>query len=64
MKADKIEYIKFDFFVDPENPASLYLKEHLIIKDGCPKEWIKWLIGYCAIEVMMPLREPSSALCH
>jgi hypothetical protein len=40
MEVDKTEYIKFDFFVGPENPASRYSMEYLIFKDGCPEEWI------------------------
>jgi hypothetical protein len=58
-EVDKTEYIKFDFFVDPENPASRYSKEFLIFKDGCPEEWIKWLLTYHDLEVMMPLKEAS-----
>jgi hypothetical protein len=37
VEVDKTKYIKFDFFVDPENPASRYSKEFLIFKDGCPE---------------------------
>ena len=59
METDKTDHIKFDFFVDPENPASRYSKEFLIFKDGCPEEWIKWLMSYHDMEVMMPLREPG-----
>ena len=59
MVLEKTEYIKFEFFVDPENPASCYSKEFLIFKDEFPEEWIKWLMGHCNIEVMMPLREPG-----
>ena len=59
LEVDKTEYIKFDFFVDPENPAYRYYKEFLIFKDGCPEKWIKWLMGNRDIEVMMPLREPG-----
>jgi hypothetical protein len=40
VEVDKTEYIKFDFFVDPENPASRYSKEFLIFKDRCPEYWI------------------------
>jgi hypothetical protein len=32
-EVDKTEYIKFDFFIDPENPSSRYSKEFLIFKD-------------------------------
>jgi hypothetical protein len=35
-EVDKTEYIKFDFFIDPENPASHYSREFLVFKDGCP----------------------------
>jgi hypothetical protein len=56
---DKTEYIKFDFFIDPENPASRYSKEFLIFKDGCPEKWIKWLMAYRDLEGMMPLKETS-----
>jgi hypothetical protein len=59
MEVDKKEYIKFDFFVDPENPVSWYSKEFLIFEDGCPEEWLKWLRGYSNLEVMMPLKETS-----
>jgi hypothetical protein len=58
-EADKTEYTKFDFFVDPENPASCFSKEFLIFKDGCPEEWIKWLMDYRDLEVMMLLKETS-----
>jgi hypothetical protein len=42
-----------------KHPASQYFKEFLIFKDGCPEEWIKWLMGYRDLEVMMPLKETS-----
>jgi hypothetical protein len=58
-EVDKTEYIKFDFFVDPENPSSRYSKEFLIFKDSCPEEWIKWLMEYRDLEVMIPLKETS-----
>jgi hypothetical protein len=56
---NKTEYIKFDFFVDPENPASRYSKEFFIFKDNLPEELIKWLMAYRDLEVMMPLKETS-----
>jgi hypothetical protein len=34
-------------------------KEFLIFKVGCPEEWIKWLMDYRDLEVMMPLKETS-----
>jgi hypothetical protein len=57
-EADKTELITFDFFVDPENSATKFSKEFLIFKDGDPEDWIKWLMGYRNLEMMMPLREP------
>jgi hypothetical protein len=58
-EADKTELITFDFFVDPKNSATKFSKEFLIFKDGGPEDWIKWLMGYRDLEMMMPLREPS-----
>jgi hypothetical protein len=58
-EADRTELITFDFFVDPENSGTKFSKEFLIFKDGCPEDWIKWLMGYCRLELMMPLRKPS-----
>jgi hypothetical protein len=58
-EADKTELIKFDFFVDPKNSATKFSKDFLIFKDGCPEDWIKWLMGYCDLEAMMHLRETS-----
>jgi hypothetical protein len=37
-EVDKTEYIKFDFFVDPENSVSRYSKEFLVFTDDCPEE--------------------------
>jgi hypothetical protein len=59
VEVDKTEYIKFYSFVDPENRASRYSKEFLIFKDGCPEEWIKWLMAYRDLEVMMSLKVTS-----
>jgi hypothetical protein len=58
-EADKTEFITFDFFDDPENSATKFSKEFLIFKDWGPEDWIKWLMGYCDLEIMMPFREPS-----
>jgi hypothetical protein len=33
--------------------------QFIVFEDGCPEEWIKWLMGYRDLEVMMPLRETS-----
>jgi hypothetical protein len=58
-EADMTELITFDFFVEPKNSATKFSKEFLIFKDRCPEDWIKWFMGYCNLEMMMPLREPS-----
>jgi hypothetical protein len=58
LNADKTELIKFDFFVDSENPASKYSKEFENVKDGGPEGWIKWLMGCRDIKTVMPLKEP------
>jgi hypothetical protein len=59
-EAEKTELITIDFFVDPENSATKFSKEFIIFNDGCPEDWIKWLMGCRDLEMMMmPLREPS-----
>jgi hypothetical protein len=58
-EADKTELILCDFFVDPKNSATKFSREFLIFKDGFPEDWIKWLMGYRDLEMMMPLREQS-----
>jgi hypothetical protein len=57
--SDKVESIRFEFLVDPSNPVSRFSKEFYIFKDGCPEEYIRWLMGYCDLELLMPLKEPS-----
>jgi hypothetical protein len=42
---DKSERIKLEFLMDPDNPASKYSRQFAIFKDGCPKDWIKCLLG-------------------
>jgi hypothetical protein len=41
--ADKSEWIKLEFFLDTDNPASgsKYSRQFAIFKDGCPEDWIK-----------------------
>jgi len=56
-EVDKTEYISFVFFVDPAKSASRFAKEFVIFKSGHPEEWIKWLMGYRDLEVMMTLTE-------
>jgi hypothetical protein len=45
--ADKSEWIKLEFLMDPDNPArgSKYSRQFTNFKDGYPEDWIKCLIG-------------------
>jgi hypothetical protein len=42
----KPESIRYEFLVDPSNPANRFLEEFSIFKDGIPEVHIKCLIGY------------------
>jgi hypothetical protein len=55
--ADKSEWIKLEFLMDPDNPASgsKYSHQFDIFKDGCPEEWIKWVMAFRDIENLMPM---------
>jgi hypothetical protein len=46
--ADKSEWIKLEFLMDPDNPAldSKYYRQFAIFKDGCPEDWIKWVMAF------------------
>jgi hypothetical protein len=57
--ADKTEYIKLEFFMDPGNPASKYARHFIIFKDGCAEDWVKWLTAYREVETLMILKEPA-----
>ena len=58
-EVDKTEHTKLEFFMDSSNPASKYARHFVIFKDGCPEDWIKWLMAYHEIENLMPLKEPA-----
>ena len=58
-EVDKTEHIKLEFFMDSSNPASKYARHFVIFKDGCPEDWIKWLMAFCEIENLIPLKEPA-----
>jgi hypothetical protein len=45
--------------MDPDNLASKYSRHFFIFKDGCPEEWIKWVIAFLEIENLMPMKEPA-----
>jgi hypothetical protein len=59
--ADKSDWIKLKFLMDPDNPAwvSKYTRQFAIFKDGFPEDWIKWVISFREIENLMPMKEPS-----
>jgi hypothetical protein len=56
---DKSEWIKLDFLMDHDNPASNYSQQFTIFKDGCPEEWIKWVMTFREIENLMPMKKPA-----
>jgi hypothetical protein len=60
-EADKSEWIKLEFLMDPDNPASAsnYSRQFAIFKDGCPEDWIKWVMAFWEIESLMPMKEPA-----
>jgi hypothetical protein len=60
-EADKSEWIKLEFFMDQDNPASKYSRQFAIFKDGCrsPEDWIKWVMAFHEIENLMPMKEPA-----
>jgi hypothetical protein len=53
---DKAEWIKLEFLMDPDNPASgsKYSRQFAIFKDGCPEDWIKWVMTFHEIENLCP----------
>jgi hypothetical protein len=60
--ADKSEWIKLEFLIDPDNPAlgSKYSRQFAIFKDGCQEDWIKWVMAFREIENLMPMKEPAN----
>jgi hypothetical protein len=58
---DKSEWIKLEFLMDTDNPASgsKYSQKFAIFKDGCPEDWIKWVMSFREIENLMPMKEPA-----
>jgi hypothetical protein len=47
--------------MNPENPASGsdYIQYFTIFKDGCPEDWIKWVMSFREIENLIPTKEPA-----
>jgi hypothetical protein len=58
---ERSEWIKLEFLMDPDNPASKYFGQFAIYKDGCrvPEDWIKLTMAFNEIENLMPLKEPA-----
>jgi hypothetical protein len=57
LDADKSEWIKLEFLMYPDNPASKYSRQFAIFKDACPEDWIKWVMSFREIENLMPMKE-------
>jgi hypothetical protein len=57
---EKSKWIKLEFLMDPDNPAwgCTYSRKFAIFKDGCPEDWIKWVMAFHEIENLMPMKEP------
>jgi hypothetical protein len=58
---DISEWINLEFLMDPDNPTwgSKYSRQFAIFKDGCPEDWIKWVMAFREIENLMPMKEPA-----
>jgi hypothetical protein len=56
---DNFEWIKLQFLMDLDNPASKYFQQFAIFKDGCPEQWIKRVMAFREIEYLMPIKEPA-----
>jgi hypothetical protein len=37
----------------------VYSRQYSIFKDGCPEDWIKWVMAFREIENLMPMEEPA-----
>jgi hypothetical protein len=58
---DKSEWIKLEFLMDQDNPASgsKYSRKFSIYKNGCPEDWIMWVMAFREIENLMLMKEPA-----
>jgi hypothetical protein len=45
--------------MDSDNPASDFSRKMLFFKDGCPENWIKWVMAFCEIEYLMLFKEAA-----
>jgi hypothetical protein len=57
--ADKSDWIKLEFLMDPDNPASKYFRQFAIFKDGFPENSIKWVMAFRENENLMSIKEPA-----
>jgi hypothetical protein len=61
IEADKSEWIKLEFLMDPDNSDSdpKCSQQFAIFKDGSrvPEDWIKWVVAFRGIENLMPMKE-------
>jgi hypothetical protein len=59
--ADKSVWIKLEFLMDSVkySSPSNYSRQFAFFKDGCPEDWIKWLMAFREIENLMPMKEPA-----
>jgi hypothetical protein len=56
--ADKSEWIKLDFLMNPYNPA---LGSKYSLQMQLPKDWIKWVMAFHEIENLMPMKESADS---
>jgi hypothetical protein len=63
LDADKSEWINLEFLIDPDNPAlGSKCQQFAIFKDGYPEDWIKWLMSFCEIKNLIPMKEPADKI--
>jgi hypothetical protein len=43
----------------PPPRGSKYSRQFAIFKDGCPEDWIKWVMAFREIENLIPMKEPA-----
>jgi hypothetical protein len=57
--SDKVESIRFEFLLTPPTLQPDFPRSSSFFKDGSPEEYIRWFLGYCDLELLIPLIEPS-----
>jgi hypothetical protein len=56
---DKSKWVKLEFLMDPDNPASKYSRKFAFFKDEFPEEYIKWVMAFRDIDNLMPMEQPA-----